>query len=112
MPLKCFVSAFRVLYPKSRAVRVSEIELCNVAMQVLLAAMLINAFHAALEDAVISFDQVSMNLCTGEAVIVPVLAARVINCVVIGELIAKLRVARRLIGHDVAFAVNVGADDW
>ena len=89
----------------------SEIELCNVTMQMLFAAMLINAFHASLEYAAIAFNRVCMNLCARRAVSVAVLATRVIDRVVIRELISELGVTRGLIGHDVAFAVNVGADD-
>src|SRR5580658_5198588 len=74
--------------------------------------MLVNAFHSSLEDAVVSFDRVCMNLRARHAVSVPVLPARMINRIVLGEFIAKLRVACGLIGHDMAFAVNIGTDDW
>ena len=42
-------------------VRVAEVKLGEVAMQVLLGAMLIHALHAALEDGEITLDRVRMH---------------------------------------------------
>src|SRR5271165_7266648 len=39
-------------------------------------------------------------------------ATMMVNRTVLGELIAELGVLNRLIGRDVTFARNVGADDW
>src|SRR5437588_858655 len=47
-----------VVDPKRDAVRIPEIELCQISMQVLLFAMLIHAFHSAFEDRVVPFDGV------------------------------------------------------
>ena len=54
----------------------------------LLAAMLVNALHAALEDRIEAFDRVGVDLRAGVAVRVAVLAARMINGVVLRKLIA------------------------
>ena len=40
---------------------IPEIELGQVAVQVLLRAMLIDALHAALEDAEVALDRIGMN---------------------------------------------------
>jgi hypothetical protein len=77
----------------------------------LFAAMLVNALHSALEDAVVAFHCVRIHLYARFTIGVAVLAARVINNVMLGKLIAKLGVPLRLIRHDVAFAVQIGAND-
>jgi hypothetical protein len=80
-------------------------------MKVFLAAMLIDAFHAALEDAVEALQRVCVDLHASLAVCVAVLAPRMVNGVMLGELIAELGVPRGLIGHHVAFASKVRAND-
>jgi len=47
-----------IVYAKADAVGVAESELIQIALQVLLAAMLIHTNHAALEDAEKAFDAV------------------------------------------------------
>ena len=49
-------NALRILDAKRGTIRVAKIELSQIAVQVLLAAMLINALHAALEDRVVALD--------------------------------------------------------
>lgn len=44
------IGALAVVNPELGAVAVAEIELCQIAVQVLLGAMLVDALHAALED--------------------------------------------------------------
>jgi hypothetical protein len=46
--------------PPRNAIAVAKLELRKIAVQVLLAAMLINALHAALEDAEIAFHRVAV----------------------------------------------------
>ena len=58
------VSAHVVIDPKGSAVAVAESELSAVTVQVGLVAMLVNALHAALEDAEIAFDGVGVNVTT------------------------------------------------
>jgi hypothetical protein len=55
------VSAVNVIVSSLYPVRVTEIEFCEVAVQMLFAAMLINAFHAAFENAVMAFHRVRTN---------------------------------------------------
>jgi hypothetical protein len=59
-------------------------------MQVLFAAVLIDANHTTLEDAVIALNGVSVDLLAAFTVTVAVFAARVINGIVLGKVIAKL----------------------
>lgn len=52
--------ALAVFDPKRRAVVLAKIELGKVAMQMLLTAVLIDALHAALEDAEVALDRVGV----------------------------------------------------
>ena len=48
--------------PSLDRLRVAEIELGQIAVKMLLAAMLVNADHAALEDAVVALDGVGADV--------------------------------------------------
>ena len=50
--------ALHVIYAEPNAIAIAEIELRQIAVQMLLAAMLVDALHAALEDRVVAFDGV------------------------------------------------------
>ena len=56
MPLSMFVARSLSLTPSAVAVVVAEIELREIAVQVLLVAVLIDAPHAALEDREVALD--------------------------------------------------------
>jgi len=84
---------------------VSAIELCNVAVQVLLGAVLIDALHAALEDAVVALKGV----CVGIAP--DVLARAMRDKLMAGEDASELRVLTGLIRHDGGLFGDVRADD-
>jgi len=92
-------------------IAISEIKFGKVAVKVLLAAPLINPDHAAFENAVEALDSIGANAHSGFAVCVTVLTARMIHNAVTGELMTETRVAVGLIGHDVAFARDVLAND-
>ncbi len=92
-------------------VGVAEVEFGQITMKVALGTMLVHADHAALEDRVVAFDGVGVDFHASFAVSVAPLAARMVNSVMLRKLVAKLGIACRLIGHDVAFAVKVFADN-
>jgi len=73
--------------------------------------MLINADHAALEDAVIALNGIGIDVRTGLAVVVAILFARRVNRAVVREFIAKLRVAVSFVGHYEALSLNIGANN-
>src|ERR1035438_8928856 len=56
------LGALGVIYAEFDAIAMAEIELCDIAMQMLLGAMLVNAFHAALENAVVSLSRIDTDL--------------------------------------------------
>jgi hypothetical protein len=51
-------SAGNIVNAKRNAVAVPEIELAQISVQVLLSAMLKDAFHSALKDRIVTFDSV------------------------------------------------------
>jgi hypothetical protein len=51
-----------VIHAERNAVRIAEIKLAQISVEVLLFAMLINAFHAALEDRIEAFNGVGVCL--------------------------------------------------
>jgi hypothetical protein len=72
-------------------------------MQIGLAAMLISAFDAALEDRKIAFDGVGVNIAASA------LLSRVLHGLVAGELTAHVLVSTAFIGKQVGLAVQVPA---
>jgi hypothetical protein len=58
---KQHVGAFTVGNLESRAAVITEIELCQIAVQVSFIAMLINADHAALEDGEDAFNRIGVD---------------------------------------------------
>jgi len=98
----------RIVNPVGDTVVVAELELGDVAVQVLLAAVLIDALHAALEDGEVAFDRVRVD---GLVVAVHVLACAVMNEIMTREVSGKLGVLRRLIRHDVRLLGDVLTQD-
>ena len=84
---------------------VAEIELGEVAVEVLLAAVLVDAAHAALEDREHALDGVGVDDAPD------VLAGRVLHRLVGGKLGADLGVEPALIGVQGGLAVDVLGDD-
>jgi hypothetical protein len=103
--------SLHVLDAQCGTIAVTEIELGKIAVQVLLAAMLVNAFHAALEDAVEALNRIRVDRNARLAVRVAVFLPAMVNSVMLGELTAQLGVTFGLIRHHVAFAIQVGAND-
>jgi hypothetical protein len=103
--------AVGIVYAYCDAVRVPEVELSQAAVKVLLAAMLLDAYHAALEDAVIALDGIGADGHASSAVNVGVLLPRVIHNIVLGELASKALVAPRFVSHEMTFPRDVLAND-
>src|SRR5882724_10984717 len=93
-------------------------------MQMLFAAMLVHAFHAALEDRIVAFNRVGgdggrddLGLAIGAGLVgnfVPVadiFVLAVVHGVVAGEVLANLIVPFAFVGIDRGFFVHVGADN-
>lgn len=80
------MSAFRVINAEAGAVRIPEIEFVQIRLQVLFAAVVIHATHAALENAKIAFDCVRRRL-----------AARIFAVAMIDRLMRRERLAGLLV---------------
>ena len=61
MPFSALFGALGIVHAERDAVVVAEIKLRKIAVQVLLAAVLIDAAHAALEDREIVFNRVGVD---------------------------------------------------
>ena len=98
---KGFVGPLRVVDAIGDALVVPEVELGKVAVQMLFAAMLIDALHPALEDAEKAFDGVGVERPA------PVFAGLMLHHLMIRELAPDLGVVAGFVGHQTGFAVHV-----
>lgn len=87
---------------------IPEVVLSKVAVQMLLAAMLIDAAHTALEDAEKAFDSIGVNFGIGGINVLPVaVSSAAVACVVIPQ----IAVGVMFIGHDGRFTSNILGHD-
>jgi len=98
-------SARRIINTKRSALIIAEIELREIALQVLFIAMLVGAFHAALEHAEKAFDGVSSHV-----------VARPFIVAVVHAFMAReghvLFIPSRLIGHDGGVVADLGLQNF
>jgi len=94
-----------VIDAEADAVVVAEIELREITVQMVLAAMLIDALHAALEDGEVAFDGVGVDIATD------ILISAVVDALMVCKLAAKLCLDTALIGHQAAFTADIVAND-
>lgn len=87
-------------------VAVSEPELRDIAVQVLLITVLIHAFHPPLENREIAFNRVCVNNAT------TVFTLPVANEIVLFEILVKLRILAGFVGVDRGFLCDVFAQYW
>src|SRR3981081_1589229 len=97
---------FPIVDPESNTVRIAEIEFGKVAMQMLLFAMLVDAFHAALEDRIVAANRVRGDITPD------VFLDAMVHRFMARKLFANRLVELRFIGHQRGFAGNVSAQDW
>jgi hypothetical protein len=104
-------SARHILKANCGAVRITEIEFRNVAMQMLLAAMLISALHPTLKNRVVSFDRVCIHVYAGFSVDLSVLIARMVYGVVLGKVLAELTVNATFVSYYLCLFGDVRLND-
>jgi len=78
-------------------------------MQVIVGAMLVNALHAALEDAEKPFNGVGVD---SAIIAADILAYFMLNHIVRRKFITYLLVDIVVIGHENSFTIHVLSDDW
>jgi hypothetical protein len=98
--------AFHVIYAETHAVAIAEIKFREIAVQMFLAAMLVDADHAALEDGEEAFRGVSVDLAPH------IFAEPVFNSFVARKLLSNLAIIGAFVGHDRSLAGDVGANHW
>jgi len=90
---------------KLHTIVIAEIELGEITMKVPLAAMLIDAFHAALEHAVEAFDGICMNIPAH------IFISFVADALMAREMTAEREIMAAFVGHHRGFLRNIGLDD-
>jgi hypothetical protein len=98
--------ALHVVYAKPHAVRISKIELRQIAVQVLLAAMLIDSLHATFEDRIIAFNGVGVNMAAN------VFLLAVIYAFMARKFGADFEILASFVSHQGGFAGHIGTHDW
>ncbi len=84
---------------------IPEVKLSKVTVQVLLGAVLVDALHAALEDAEVAFNRVRVRFTA------TVFAVLVANDLMVSELATNLDVVAGFVRHQTGFLGDVGAHD-
>lgn len=100
--------AGHVIHAELATVRVAEIEFDAVAVQVLARGVLVDAFHAALEDRVIAFNRVGVD---PRRILANIFASAVIGRAVEGLQRARAFVLVGFVGQQIGFACNVFVED-
>jgi len=99
------VGTLCVFNTKTRTVVIAEIIFREIAMQVLFAIVLVNAFKAAFKDGEEAFNRI------GVSIVADVFANAMRYGLVIGKLFTQLNVQVTLIGHQCALAAYILADN-
>jgi hypothetical protein len=112
------LGAFHVVHAKPNAIVIPEIEFGQVAVQVFFLAVLVDAFHAALENREVAFGGIGVN---GHGLaarkhfdvgIADVLFVTVVDRVMHAEPLSGLGVPASLIGHEHVFLGDVGPEHF
>lgn len=103
--LQCALGTDHVIGAETLAVVISKVELGEVAMQMLLPAVLVDAEHPTLEDGEDTFDGVGVDIAPN------IFVLPVLNSIVAVELGSDVPVKAALIGQEQALAVDVVAHE-
>jgi hypothetical protein len=104
--LDCSLSALHIVNSETDAVAIAEIELRKISVQMAFAAMLVNAFHATLEDRIEAFDSIGMDVPAN------VFLSAMVHALMAGEFGADLKILAGFVGHQCGFFGDVRANDW
>ena len=102
------VGALGVIDAERHTIAVPEIELGQIPIQVVMAAMLIDTLHATFEDREKALDGVGMDSAIQAG---NVLAVHVLDDTVTGEILAQVVILVRLVGHYPGFARDILSQD-
>jgi hypothetical protein len=101
-----FLGAAHVANTKGYAVVIAKIKLCNVAVQMLLAAMLINAFHAAFEDRILP--STVFVYTSPRMYFIGLVTDAFMAC----KMVAKREIAAPFVGNHRGFFRDIGFHNW
>jgi hypothetical protein len=101
----CPFGSLHVVHSESDAIAVSEIVLGKISVQMLLAAMLVDALHPTFEDRIEAFDGIGVDVAAN------VFLLTMVHALMAGELATNFKVLARLISHQRSFLGDVGADN-
>jgi hypothetical protein len=104
-PLERFSGALAILNPKRRALVVSEIEFGQIALQVLLADVVIRPRNAALKDREVAFDRIGVGIAPD------VFADTVVDRLMAGEIRPENTVLPLAISHKRRASVKLRGQD-
>jgi hypothetical protein len=103
------LGALNVIYTEPDAVAIAEIVFRKISVQMLFAAMLIDALHAALEDRVVPLDRVGVDVTAADVFAIGVVHGLMRATDICLDL--EVLVPARRVSHDGAFLRHIGAND-
>src|ERR1700674_1665836 len=104
--LQCAFGALHVIYSQFDPVAISESELPQSPVKVLLGTVLVDADHASLEHREKTFCGVGVDLAPH------IFLLLVVDGLMAGKLATDLPVIGAFVGHDVGLARDIGANHW
>jgi hypothetical protein len=105
----CSLGTLHVIYAKADTIAIAKIVLREISVEMLLAAMLIDADHAALEDRKEAFR--SIGVCV-TANILASAASAMIYGLVVGKSLTNLAIDAALVNHQSAFSISVICENF
>ena len=99
------IRTIRVIEARRNAVAVAELELRQIAVQMLLAAMLLHAAHPAFEDAESAFNGVRGDVAAHVFLVI------VMHRAMLRKLTAYALIHPRFVGHQAGFTRKIGKHD-
>lgn len=99
------VGACLVVHIQPDAGVVSEVKLGDIAVKTPLAAMLVDAFHPALEHGIEAFDGIGMDDA------VPIFSVAVTDEIMLSEVLPEMDILASFVGHDAGSGQHMDFDD-
>ena len=100
----CTPGALYVIYAEPNAIAIAEVKFREIAVRMLFLAMLIDALHAALEDRIVTLDDVGVDDATHPFV------SRMVDGLMHPIFVAKLVVGSQFVAQHESFFRDIGAD--
>jgi hypothetical protein len=99
------LGALHVIYAEPNAIAIAKVELSKVTVQVLFAAMLVDAGHATLENRIVTFNGIGVDDPTH------IFISRMVDGLVHPKFLAETLIGAQLVSHHERFFRDVSAND-